>query len=118
MARFRWQSFRASEKAIFDAPEPRASQLAPQVLAGINPDTITEWRKDPEFSGAVKKATAERLLLASGAHRDGEQGWQGPAWALERIYPHRFAGPEVMNQIAVVQGGKVSERVIALRPTD
>jgi hypothetical protein len=24
---------------------------------------MTEWRKDPEFSGSVKKATAERLLL-------------------------------------------------------
>ena len=46
----------------------------------------------------------------------GEQGWQGTAWALERIYPHRFARPEVMNQIAVVnQGGKAfAERVIVL----
>ena len=46
----------------------------------------------------------------------GEQGWQGTAWALERLYPHRFARPEVMNQIAVVnQGDKVStERVIVL----
>ena len=33
------------------------------LLAGINPDTMTEWRKDPEFSGAIKKATAERLLM-------------------------------------------------------
>ena len=35
---------------------------------------------------------------------------------LERLYPERFARPEVMNQIAVVnQGGKASaERVIVL----
>jgi hypothetical protein len=33
------------------------------LLAGINPDTMTEWRKDPEFSGAIKRATAQRLLL-------------------------------------------------------
>ena len=26
------------------------------LLAGINPDTMTEWRKDPEFSGAIKRA--------------------------------------------------------------
>ena len=40
----------------------------------------------------------------------------GTAWALERIYPHRFARPEVMNQIAVVnQAGKAhAERVIVL----
>ena len=77
---------------------------------------MTEWRKDPEFSGAIKRATAERLLLRLERIEAGEQGWQGTAWALERIYPHRFARPEVMNQIAVVnQGGKASaERVIVL----
>ncbi len=86
------------------------------LLAGINPDTMTEWRKDPEFSGAIKRATAERLLLRLERIEAGEQGWQGTAWALERLYPHRFARPEVMNQIAVVnQGDKVStERVIVL----
>ena len=86
------------------------------LLAGINPDTMTEWRKDPEFSGAIKRATAQRLLLRLERIEAGEQGWQGTAWALERIYPHRFARPEVMNQIAVVnQGGKASaERVIVL----
>ena len=86
------------------------------VLAGVNPDTMTEWRKDPEFSGALKRATAERLLMRLERIEAGEQGWQGTAWALERLYPHRFARPEVMNQIAVVnQGGKVStERVIVL----
>jgi hypothetical protein len=36
------------------------------LLAGINPDTMTEWLKDPEFSGAIKKATAQRLLLRLG----------------------------------------------------
>ena len=85
------------------------------LLAGINPDTMTEWRKDPEFSGAIKKATAQRLLLRLERVEAGEQGWQGTAWALERLYPHRFARPEVMNQIAVVnQGGNVStERVLS-----
>ena len=86
------------------------------LLAGINPDTMTEWRKAPEFSGAIKRATAQRLLLRLGRIEAGEQGWQGTAWALERIYPHRFARPEVMNQIAVLnQSGKASaERVIVL----
>ena len=86
------------------------------LLAGIHPDTMTEWRKDPEFSGAIKRATAERLLMRLERIEAGQQGWQGTAWALERLYPHRFARPEVMNQIAVVnQGGNVStERVIVL----
>jgi hypothetical protein len=52
------------------------------LLAGINPDTMTEWRKDPEFSGAIKRATAQRLLLRLKRIEAGEQGWQGTAWAL------------------------------------
>jgi hypothetical protein len=46
----------------------------------------------------------------------GPTGWQGTAWALERLHPARFARPEVMNQIAMVnQSGKASaERVIVL----
>jgi hypothetical protein len=86
------------------------------LLAGINPDTMTEWRKDPEFSGAIKRAGAQRLLLRLERIEAGEQGWQGTAWALERLHPARFARPEVMNQIAVVnQAGKGSaERVIVL----
>ena len=86
------------------------------LLAGINPDTLTEWRKDPEFSGAIKRATARRLLLRLERIEAGEQGWQGTAWALERLHPARFAKPEVMNQIAVVnQAGKSpAERVIVL----
>ena len=86
------------------------------LLAGIDPDTMTEWRKDPELSGAIKRAGAQRLLLRLERIEAGEQGWQGTAWALERLHPSRFARPEVMNQIAVVnQSGKASaERVIVL----
>ena len=84
------------------------------LLAGINPDTMTESRKDSEFSGSIKRAGAQRLLLRLERIEAGEQGWQGTAWALERLHPARFARPEVMNQIAVVnQAGKApAERVI------
>jgi hypothetical protein len=86
------------------------------LIAGVRHDTMTEWRKDREFSEAIERATAERLLLRLERIEAGGQGWQGTAWALERIYPTRFARPEVMNQIAMVnQGGKASaERVIVL----
>ena len=55
------------------------------LLAGINPDTMTEWRKDPEFSGAIKRATAERLIMRLERIEAGEQGWQGTACEME---PH------------------------------
>ena len=61
------------------------------LLAGINPDTMTEWRKDPEFSEAIKRAGAQRLLMRLERIEAGEQGWQGTAWALERLYRHRKA---------------------------
>jgi hypothetical protein len=86
------------------------------LLAGVRHDTMTEWRKDPEFSEAIERATAQRLLARLGRVEAGEQGWQGTAWALERLHPARFARPEVLNQIAVVNaGGKApAERVIVL----
>jgi hypothetical protein len=61
---------------------------------------MTEWRKDPKFAEAMEKATAERLLLRVERVEAEEKGWQGRAWALARIYPHRFAKPAVLNQIA------------------
>ena len=86
------------------------------LLAGVRHDTMTEWRKEREFSEAIERATAQRLLLRLGRVEAGEQGWQGTAWALERLHPARFARPEVLNQIAVVNaGGKApAERVIVL----
>ena len=105
-----------------------ANRLADHIAAGltdeeaaalenISCDCINRWRKgNREFCEAVKKAEAQRLRRRLTRIEAGEQGWQGTAWALERIYPHRFARPEVMNQIAVVnQAGKGSaERVIVL----
>jgi hypothetical protein len=85
-------------------------------LEDISPDCINRWRKsNPEFCDTVKKAEAQRLKLRLAKIERGELGWQGTAWALERIYPTRFSRPEVLNQIAVVEGGKASaERVIVL----
>jgi hypothetical protein len=44
------------------------------IVAGIRHDTMTEWRKDPEFSEAIEKATAERLLLRLERIEAGETG--------------------------------------------
>ena len=63
------------------------------LLAGVRHDTMTEWRKDPEFSEAMERATAQRLLLRLERIEAGEQGWQGTAWALERCTRHGLRGP-------------------------
>ena len=64
-------------------------------IVGIDDDTLTEWNKIPEFSGAIKSAVAIRKLSRLKRIEAGESGWQGTAWALERQYPERFARPEI-----------------------
>ena len=64
-------------------------------LVGIDDYTLTRWKKDPEFCGAIKKAQAARLLIRLKRIEKGEPGWQGTAWAMERQAPGRFGSPEV-----------------------
>ena len=61
----------------------------------IDDDTLTQWRKIPEFSGAIKSAVATRKVARLKRIEAGEPGWQGTAWAMERQYPERFARPEI-----------------------
>ena len=56
------------------------------LLAGINPDTMTEWRKDPEFSGAIKKATPSDYLCAW-KHRGRRARVAGNSLGMERSTP-------------------------------
>jgi hypothetical protein len=62
-------------------------------LVGIDDYTLTRWKKDPEFCGAIKNAQATRLLIRLKRIEKGEPGWQGTAWAMERQDPERFGSP-------------------------
>jgi hypothetical protein len=64
-------------------------------VAGIDDLTITRWRKIPSFCRDIKFAISARLLLRLKRIEAGEDGWQGTAWTLERMYPTRFAKPEI-----------------------
>jgi hypothetical protein len=64
-------------------------------LVGIDASTLTRWKKESEFCGAIKKAQAARLLIRLKRIEKGEPGWQGTAWALERQDPERFGPPAV-----------------------
>jgi hypothetical protein len=63
-------------------------------LVGVDDSTLTRWKKEPEFCGAIKKAQAMRLLIRLKRIEKGESGWQGTAWAMERQNPERFGSPE------------------------
>lgn len=65
-------------------------------VVGISSSTLSAWLKIREFSDAVKSAQAWRLAQRIQRIEIGAPGWQGTAWALERMYPRRFARPEVL----------------------
>jgi hypothetical protein len=77
-------------------------------LVGIDDYTLTRWKKDPEFCGAIKKAQAARLLIRLKRIEKGEPGWQGTAWAMERQDPERFASPEVQLRRKTADEPKMS----------
>jgi hypothetical protein len=86
-------------------------------LEGISLSCLQVWRREnPKFLSAIKSAEAQRLKLRLARIEAGDQGWQGTAWALERLYPTRFARPEIQQQIAVVNGAN-AERVMVIDST-
>ena len=72
-------------------------------MVGIDDSTLTRWKKDPEFCGAIKKAVAIRKLDRLKRIESGEPGWQGTAWAMERQYPKEFSRPEVQLQYRLAE---------------
>jgi hypothetical protein len=78
----------------------------------ISWDCINRWRKGNREFCERKKAETQRPRRRLTRIEAEEQGWQGTAW-VKRIYPHRFARPEVESDAVVNQEAKPS-RVIVL----
>jgi hypothetical protein len=62
-------------------------------LVGIEPNTLMNWKKDPEFLGAIKGAVAGRLVKRLQRIETGAPGWEGCAWLVERLLL-TYAKPE------------------------
>jgi Bacteriophage CII protein len=45
-------------------------------MVGIDDSTLTRWKKDPEFCGAIKRAVAMRKLDRLKRIESGAIGWQ------------------------------------------
>jgi len=75
-------------------------------MVGIDDSTLTRWKKDPEFCGAIKRAVAIRKLDRLKRIESGAIGWQGTAWAMERLYPKEFSRPEVQLQYKAAEDAK------------
>jgi len=83
-------------------------------LVGIDPNTLMNWKKDPEFLGAIKSAVAARLVKRLDRIESGANGWQGCAWLTERLFPTRYAKPEVQISLNTASGQGNRAHVITI----
>src|SRR6516162_3210977 len=83
-------------------------------LVRIDRDTLLEWNKDPEFSGTIKSAVADRMVKRLERIESGGNGWQGSAWLAERLFPTRYAKPEVQISLNTASGQGNNAHVITI----
>src|SRR5262245_54153346 len=81
-------------------------------LVGINPDTLSLWKRDQEFFGTIKAAVLARMVLRLKKIEMGAEGWQGAAWLTERLLPLRYSKPEL--QLNLIQQNNVTESNLTL----
>jgi hypothetical protein len=65
-------------------------------LVGVSDFTLTLWKRNPAFVKEIQGAVTERLLVRLKRIEEGENGWQGCGWILERLLPRQWAKPEVL----------------------
>lgn len=81
-------------------------------LVGISDVTLTMWKRDPNFMGQIQYAVSQRLLQRLSRIERGELGWQGTSWVLERLYPARFARPEIQLGVQINTQEKVNTTLV------
>ncbi len=101
------------------------SQSMAAKYVGCSPATIRcEAARDPKFAKRLREAKGNAELglvknIRKAANK--EQYWRAAAWALERMFPERYArrGPDVITaeQLAQVLA-QLAERVIEQVPAD
>jgi hypothetical protein len=83
-------------------------------LVRIDRHTLLEWNKDPEFSATIKSAVADRMVKRLEQIEKGGNGWQGCAWLTERLFPTRYAKPEVQISLNSASGQGNHPHVITI----
>jgi hypothetical protein len=88
-------------KSIADSISLGLNDEEAAVIADINPETLSLWRKIPEFSEAIQKAVALRLRTRLLLIQNRVDNWPAIGWLLERQYPLRFSKPEKFDAILI-----------------
>ena len=85
-------------------------------VAGVSDVTLTLWKRRPEFMAEIREAINQRLLVRLKRIEEGENGWQGCGWILERLLPRQWAKPEVLiavqNNLNVGVGAQNFEALV------
>jgi len=81
-------------------------------IAGVSLFTLSRWRRDPEFSDALRKATAIRLQNRLKTIESRVDNWQAVGWLVERQLPSRFARPEI--QLNLIQQNNVTANALSI----
>ncbi len=84
------------QRVIEEAVEAGMSPSAAGRQAGLNPQTISEWRgRFPVFSESIEQARARGMrkrldAIGAGVLPSGLLDWRAQAWLLERLFPDDF----------------------------
>lgn len=98
-------------KKIVDAIRVGATHELAAAYAGINQDTLTNWKhRYSDFSDAIKEAEGAGAVgwLAKIEKAANDGNWQAAAWKLERRYPQQY-GRRVINSFEDTPVEKIPE---------
>jgi hypothetical protein len=84
---------------------------------GVTFETLSQWRKDPEFAQALESARTEGVLLKwnqikKSAEKNPSNSWPAIAWLLERGFPSEFGRPEV--QLGLTVNNQTTNNVLVI----
>jgi hypothetical protein len=85
-------------------------------VVNISDVTLTLWKRNPAFMAEIRGAITERLMVRLKRIEQGENGWQGCGWLLERLLPRQWAKPEILiavqNNISTGNGAHHFETMV------
>jgi hypothetical protein len=74
-------------------------------MVGVDISTFYDWLKIEAFQQRIAGAVAARTLVRLKRVENGDVGWQGCAWLLERTNPGLWARPEIALQFRLQESG-------------
>jgi transcriptional regulator with XRE-family HTH domain len=95
---------------ILDCISRGYSQRDAARLAGISEDTISNWKKDSDFSEQMEQKEIEyKYSLLKIIQDAGQKSWQACAWILERKYHSEYGKPNENETVLALYAERQQE---------